>query len=73
METSSLANASLPGGGDLEEEFIAELIDNFYNSLRRWLSLVLKGARTLFGTLKSILVMLLRGLRLLVNFKTSNI
>ena len=54
-EMSSLV-ASPPSGGDLEEEFIAELIDSFYNSLRWCLYLVFKGVKTPFKSLKSMLV-----------------
>jgi len=55
MEIPSSAVASSPSGGNLEEEFIAELIDNFYNSLG-WCSLVLKGLKTPFESLKSKLI-----------------
>jgi len=39
---------------DLKKEFIAELVDDFHNSLGRCLSLVLKGVRTPFTSLKLI-------------------
>jgi len=48
VETLSLVTASPLGIVDLEEELIMELIDNFYNSLRRCLLLVLKGMKTPF-------------------------
>ena len=39
---------------DFKEVFISELVDNFYKSFRRRLSLTLKNSRTLFASLKSI-------------------
>ena len=63
MDTSSLAIASPPGGIDLEEELIAELIDNFYNSLRWYLFLVLKDIKTPFESLKSILIHAIESVR----------
>ena len=63
METSFLAVDSPPSGGDLEEEFIAKLIDNFYNSLRQCLSLVLKCVKTLFESLKLILLHVIESIK----------
>ena len=47
--------APLSGVISLEEEFILELIDNLYNGLKRCLAMVLKGSKTPFESMKTIL------------------
>ena len=53
METSHLVIGPPSGVTNLEEEFIMELVDSFY-SLKQCLSIVLKGVRTSFESLKTI-------------------
>ena len=55
METSPSAIISSPIEDDFEKELIAELVDNFYKSSRRCLSLILKNLKTPFESLKLIL------------------
>ena len=45
----------LPGVIEAENEFVAELVDNFYKSLKRSIALILKGATTSFSALKVVL------------------
>ena len=72
VEASSLAVGSIappmtvvspPDVADLEEEFIMELIDSFYNSLRWCLLLVLKDMKTLFESLKVILTYSIKSIK----------
>ena len=63
LETSFLAIAPPLGGDDLEEEYISELIDHFFKSLKRCLYLVLKGMEALFESLKSKLIYVIEGVK----------
>ena len=38
-----------------EKEFVAEMVDSFYKSLKRSIALILKGSTTSFSTLKVVL------------------
>ena len=54
METLSSGAARLPGVIEAENEFVAELVDSFYKSLKQSIALVLKGSTTSFSTLKAV-------------------
>ena len=47
--------ARLPGVIEAENEFVAELVDSFYKSLKRSIALILKGSTTSFSALKVVL------------------
>jgi len=47
-ETSPSKLTSSPGVIEVEKEFVAEMIDTFYKSLKRCISLVLKGSTSPF-------------------------
>ena len=55
VETLSLGAARLPGVIKVENKFVAELVDSFYKSLKRSITLVLKGSTTSFSALKVVL------------------
>ena len=55
VETLSSGAARLPGVIEAENEFVAELVDSFYKSLKRSIALILKGSTTSFSALKVIL------------------
>ena len=55
VETLSSGAARLPGVIKAENEFVAELVDSFYKSLKRSIALVLKGSITSFSALKVVL------------------
>ena len=55
METLSSGVARLSGVIEAENEFMAELVDSFYKSLKRSIALVLKGSTTSFSALKVVL------------------
>jgi len=55
VETLSSGAARLPGVIEAENEFVAELVDSFYKSLKRSIALVLKGSTTSFSALKVVL------------------
>ena len=44
-----------PGVVEVENEFVAELVDSFYKSLKQSIALVLKGSTTSFSALKVVL------------------
>jgi len=44
-----------PGVVEAEKEFMAELVDSFYEGLKRSVALVLKGSTTSFSALKVVL------------------
>jgi len=47
--------ARSPGVVEAENEFVTELVDSFYKSLKRSVALVLKGSTTSFSALKVVL------------------
>ena len=47
--------ACLPEVTEAENEFVAELVDSFYKSLKRSIALILKGSTTSFSALKVVL------------------
>jgi len=51
----SLGVARSPGVIEAEKEFVAEMIDSFYMSLKRSIALILKGSTTSFAALKVVL------------------
>ena len=55
VEALSSGTTRSPGVAEAEKEFVAEMIDNFYKSLKRSVALVLKGSTTSFSTLKVVL------------------
>ena len=55
MEALSSGTTRSPGVIEAEKEFVAEIVDNFYKSLKRSLALVLKGSITSFSALKVVL------------------
>ena len=55
MEALSSGTTRSPGVIEAEKEFVAEMVDNFYKSLKRSLALVLKGSITSFSALKVVL------------------
>jgi len=55
VKTLSSGAARLRGVIEAENEFVAELVDNFYKSLKRSIALVLKGSTTSFSALKVVL------------------
>ena len=55
VETLSSGAARLPEVTEAENEFVAELVDSFYKSLKRSIALILKGSTTSFSTLKVVL------------------
>ena len=55
VETLSSGAARFPGVIEAKNEFVAELVDSFYKSLKRSIALVLKGSTTSFSALKMVL------------------
>ena len=55
-ETSPSKLTRSPGVIEVKEEFVAEMINNFYKSLKQCISLVLKGLTSLFKLLKVVLM-----------------
>ena len=55
VETLSSGAIRSPGVIEAENEFVAELVDSFYKSLKRSIALVLKGSTTSFSALKVVL------------------
>ena len=55
VETVSSGAARLPGVIKAENEFVTELVDSFYKSLKRSIALILKGSTTSFSALKVVL------------------
>ena len=51
----SLEITRSPGVIKTEKEFVAKMVDSFYNSLKRSIALILKGLITLLAALKVIL------------------
>ena len=47
--------ARFPEVTEAENEFVAELVDSFYKSLKRSIALILKGSTTSFSALKVVL------------------
>ena len=52
METSLLGLTCSPGVIEVEKEFMAKMVDNFFKSLKRCILLVLKGLTTSYESLK---------------------
>ena len=55
VEALSSATTRSPGVVEAEKEFVAEMVDRFYKSLKRSVALVLKGSTTSFSALKVVL------------------
>jgi len=55
VEALPLGATRSPGVVKTENEFVAELVDNFYKGLKRSIALVLKGSTTSFSALKVVL------------------
>ena len=55
VEALSSGTTRSPGVVEAEKEFVAEMVDSFYKSLKRSVALVLKGSTTSFSALKVIL------------------
>ena len=55
--------ARLPGVIEAENEFVAELVDRFYKSLKRSIALILKGSTTSFSALKVVLSRSIKSIR----------
>jgi len=62
-ETSPSKPTRSSGVIDVEKEFVAEMIDTFYKSLKRCISLVLKGSTSPFEFLKVILTQNIKTIR----------
>ena len=55
VEVLSSGTTRSPGVVEAEKEFVAEMVDSFYKSLKRYVALVLKGPTTSFSALKVVL------------------
>ena len=55
VEALALATTRSLGVVEAEKEFVAEMVDSFYKSLKRSVALVLKGSTTSFSGLKVVL------------------
>jgi len=55
VEALSSGTTRSRGVIEAEQEFVAEIVDSFYKSLKRSVALVLKGSTTSFSTLKVVL------------------
>jgi len=55
VEALSSGTTRSPGVVEAEKEFMAEIVDSFYKSLKRSVALVLKGSTTSFSALKVVL------------------
>ena len=55
VEVLSSGTTRSPGVVEVEKEFVAEMVDSFYKSLKRSVALILKGSTTLFSALKVVL------------------
>ena len=55
VEALSSGTTRSPGVVEAEKEFMAEMVDSFYKSLMRSITLNLKGSTTLFSSLKVVL------------------
>ena len=55
VEVLSSGTTRSPGVIKAEKEFVDEMVDSFYKSLKRSVTLVLKGSTTSFSTLKVVL------------------
>jgi len=55
VEGLSLGITLSPRVIEAEKEFVAEMVDNFYKSLKRFFALILKGSTTSFAALKVVL------------------
>ena len=55
VEALSSGTTRSPGVVEAEKEFVAEMVDSFYKSLKRSVALVLKGSTTSFSALKVVL------------------
>jgi len=55
VETLSSKTTGLPGVVEVEKEFVVEINDSFYKSLKRSIALILKGSAISFSALKVVL------------------
>ena len=55
VEALSSDTTRSPGVVEAEKEFVTEMVDSFYKSLKRSVALVLKGSTTSFSALKVVL------------------
>ena len=55
VEGLSLGITHAPGVIEAEKEFVAEIVDSFYKSLKRSIVLILKDSTTSFAALKVVL------------------
>jgi len=55
LEVLSSGTNRSPGVIEAEKEFVAEMVDSFYNRLKRSIALILKGSTTSFSALKVVL------------------
>jgi len=55
VEALSSGTTHSPGVVEVEQEFVAEIVDSFYKRLKRSVALVLKGLTTSFSAMKVVL------------------